>query len=151
MDVNTGRISGLKYKLVCFLHWRNRSDALETYEWALFHLYDRELTWYLSAPNPSSSLLRNADLSASCKLLDATPTMSTFNLKWHTNMYFNPDSLLVLISINFNLLPFSALPSGGTWQYNMIKYILKRGKESDTCLATDSRHRWSAQMTIIKL
>ena len=27
--------------------------------------------------------------------------------------------------------------------------MLKRKKESDTYLATDSRHRWSAQMTMI--
>ena len=31
----------------------------------------------------------------------------------------------------------------------MIKIMLKRKKESDTYLATDSRHRWSAQMTMI--
>ena len=33
------------------------------------------------------------------------PTMYTANFKRHTNLYFNPDSFLILISINLTLLP----------------------------------------------
>jgi hypothetical protein len=32
--------------------------------------------------------------------------------------------------------------------YNDKKYVKKRERESDTYLATDSRHRWSVQMTM---
>ena len=35
-----------------------------------------------------------------------------------------------------------------TWKGKMIKHVLKRRKESDSYLATGSRNRWSAQMTM---
>jgi hypothetical protein len=34
------------------------------------------------------------------------------------------------------------------YDIQFIKYMLERGRESDTYLATDSRHRWSAQKTM---
>jgi len=35
-----------------------------------------------------------------------------------------------------------------TWKGKMIKNMLTRGKESDTYLATVSRHHWSRQITM---
>ena len=44
------------------------------------------------------------------KLPDATPTMSTANLKWHINLLFGPDSLPVSTSDNLTRPPLLLLP-----------------------------------------
>ena len=45
-----------------------------------------------------------------CVITENSLTISTTNLKWHTNLVFNPDSLPVSTSINFTLLPPTPLP-----------------------------------------
>ena len=53
--------------------------------------------WYLSTPNPTSFLFRIMIHLHYANSMLSSPTISTTNLKWRTNLYFNPDSLPVLI------------------------------------------------------
>ena len=64
------------------------------------------------------------------KLPDAIPTMSTANLKQHTNLYFNPDSLPVSTSGNLTrpsppLLPFSFLAGSANSLVSLLLQLMK--------------------------
>ena len=64
--------------------------------------------------------------------LTPASTMSPANLKWHTNSYFNPDSLLVLTPGNLSWPPPPPLPFSSQQHLLTLGQSISTSKESHT-------------------
>ena len=95
----------------CLLHRRNPSLPFQPYEWTpVHHHYRTQIYQLLSTISSTRSLSRNVGLLVSYTNYQTPPqTTSAANLRLHTNLFSNLDTLPISASINPQIPPS---PSG---------------------------------------